>query len=90
MSSGLLLGAAQGLVLAALLCWGAAVAAGARAIRAGHGGWWLLWDGMRFWNPARAPEAARPALRSARRRALAGLGCLVAAALLALPGIAAG
>lgn len=60
-----------------------AMLAGAQAMRAGHGGRWMLWDPFRFHDIARAPEAARPhllAMRTHMRRALpfVGLGLLLA------------
>ncbi|MBU8542963.1 MULTISPECIES: hypothetical protein [Roseomonadaceae] len=61
-----------------------------QAIRAGHGGAWLLWDFARFYDTSRAPPAAVPhvlAVRSRFRRlwpwALAAFALAIPAAILA-------
>lgn len=81
----LLMAGAVGVALVAMWHLLAAARAGVAAIRAGHGGRWLLWDSLRFLDPSRAPPAARPHLAAYRARQMRAMLWGGLAFLLALP-----
>ncbi|NKE44955.1 hypothetical protein HB662_09205 [Roseomonas frigidaquae] len=86
----LLMAGAVALMLVAMWHLLQAMAATFRAMRAGHGGAWLLWDAPRFHDADRAPPAARPHVRAVMARfhrlwpwALAAMALAIPAAILA-------
>lgn len=86
----LLMGGAVTLMLVAMWHLLHAMASTFQAMRAGHGGAWLLWDAQRFHDADRAPTAAQPHVRAVMARfkqlwpwALAAMALAIPAAILA-------
>lgn len=71
------------LALACLAAWLTAVVAAVRAWRAGYGGAWVIWNGMRFLMGRDAPLAALPHLRRMRWAMGAFFACILGLAVTA-------
>jgi len=81
----LLMAGAVALMLVAMWHLLHAMVAGFRAVRAGHGGAWLLWDAQRFHDASRAPPAAQPHVRAVTARFRRLWPWMLAAMALAIP-----
>lgn len=71
------------LAFAALAAWLTAVVSAIRAWRAGFGGTWMIWNGMRFLIGRDAPPAAMPHLRRMRWALGAFFACILGLAAVA-------